>query len=184
MSALTRKYHERFWDCMSARFGQAWTARYGNAPLADWCEMLNRYSPHVIKAALDLMQSTGWEFPPSMPQFEELLKKADRSKPLDATDFVAGYWRSVILSQVVSDGWLAGVWNYRQRLADLPAETLREIATKVEDLAAELAVLERNTGARTPGLFTKARNESWAFVQSLRPAVHPSTKERLPYADN
>lgn len=187
MSVLTRKYHERFWDRMSERFGQSWTARYGNKPVAEWCDMLDRYSPHVIKGALDLMQSTGWEYPPAMPQFEELLRKAVRASAAnDSTDYVATYWRSFVLAVIVSDGALVRLWGYGARLADLPAEWRASIAAKVEDMASELVLLERNTGERTPGLFEKARRESWAFVGALRPRELPpeTPKERLPYADN
>jgi hypothetical protein len=184
MSVLTRKYHERFWERMAERFGQAWGARYGDAPVSEWCAMLDRYSPQVIKTALELMQTTGWQFPPTMPQFEELLRKAARSSVSVSTDFVGIFWRSFVLSLILGDGWLIRLWGYRASLASLPAEWRAAIAAKVEDMASELALLERNTGERTPGLYDRARRESWAFVATLRAPEPVLPKQRLPYVDN
>lgn len=95
-----RAAHTRFWADMIDRFGRRWAELYGPVPGEGWVELLDRFEPTVIKSAVASLASVKAEFPPTLPQFEVLLLKAERSERVADRNWIRDSWRSLIVDRV------------------------------------------------------------------------------------
>ncbi|MCC6196773.1 MAG: hypothetical protein IT518_20155 [Burkholderiales bacterium] len=94
---MTNPIIERFWRSMGERFGKRWLDEYGPVPTRAWLECLRPWDADVIRNALEMMGEKAWQHPPTLPQFQALLRETDRKNAKPADDFVRGYWRTVIV---------------------------------------------------------------------------------------
>src|SRR5690242_7176799 len=99
----TGKVHVRFWNAMTERYGRRWTEQYGPEASPSWRELVNKFTLDDIKAALAKLGQEAPDFPPTMPQFEAILAKVANAKRVDSTDYVRGYWRSLIVHEVAKN---------------------------------------------------------------------------------
>lgn len=166
----TEKTHGRFWDAMRARFGIRWFTEFGDKPSAPWVQLLNRFTPDQLKEALELMAAEKLAHPPTLSQFEVILKRAAVKKPEDTTNWVRNYWRSVIVDVLARDFWLA---KLIPRMADFEAHLVEHRDTLGQEAHTMLVCveeMERRTGRRTDGMHEMILH--WSFEMAL---------ERSPY---
>lgn len=97
---MSKRSHTRFWADMVDRFGRRWAELYGPVPGEAWVQLLDRYDPAVIKSAVASLASLKAEFPPTLPQFEAMLSRADRSERTAERNWIRDFWRSVIVDRV------------------------------------------------------------------------------------
>jgi hypothetical protein len=145
----TAKVHSRFWDAMRARFGARWISEQGSEPSAPWVQLLDQYTPNDISAALALMSQAKREHPPTLIEFERLLKRAGAERNVAEQDWPRGYWRSCVISDV---RFLMGYGYDRDRFEELVSDTstLHEAMSKLVD---DCVDMERRTpGPRTDSL--------------------------------
>src|ERR1700740_2908018 len=125
----TEKTHQRFWEAMRARFGKRWLDEFGNEPSAPWVQLLNKHTPSHLRDALELMAEQKFQHPPTLPQFEALLKKASSKAPHQDTDLPRNYWRSFIIATCMRHAGLLNLvpWG-EQRLESLPSTQIYQLA--------------------------------------------------------
>lgn len=87
----------RFWRSMGERFGKRWLDEYGPTPTRAWEEALRSWDAEIVRAALEMMGEKAWQHPPTLPQFQALLREAERKHAKPTEDFVRGHWRTVIV---------------------------------------------------------------------------------------
>lgn len=87
----------RFWRSMGERFGKRWLDEYGPEPTRAWEEALRPWDADVVRGALDMMGEKGWQHPPTLPQFQSLLRDAERKHAKPTQDWVRDYWRTTIV---------------------------------------------------------------------------------------
>jgi hypothetical protein len=170
----TKKTHERFWATMGERFGKRWIDDYGSIPTLAWRELLDRYSPQEIKAALELMHSRGLEHPPTEPQFAEMLVTAQKRSvaagaELNAADYRRGYWRAAIITLVAKE--LGYDFATFEPVLVANRHTLGEAMKRLLD---DVDELESTTGQRTAGMelmVEKRCMEICAAFRQLRKAA-------------
>jgi hypothetical protein len=98
---MSKRIHTRFWADMIDRFGRRWAELYGPVPGEGWTQLLDRFEPSVIKSAVASLASLKAEFPPTMPQFETLLLKAEKAeRAADDRNWIRDFWRTVIVDRV------------------------------------------------------------------------------------
>lgn len=147
----TTKTHRRFWESMGERFGKRWLDEYGSEPTLAWRELLDRYNPREIKAALELMHQRALQHPPTEPQFAELLNaaqaKAKHSSDKTAADYRRDYWRSTIVHEVATRlGYDFGTFE------PVLIANKTTLGASMRLLLDEVDDLESRTGQRTPGM--------------------------------
>ena len=146
----TQKTHERFWEAMRARFGLRWLTEFGNKPTAPWVALLNQVTPEQLHAAIDLMAELKFAYPPTLPQFQALLKKAAEKKPTENVDCARGYWRSVIVNAVaramIQRKYISCWDDFEQLMIQHHATLGAQIRSLLDDVYSR----EKNTGQRTP----------------------------------
>lgn len=158
----TGKVHVRFWNAMSERYGRRWTEQYGAEASPAWRDLVNKFTLEDIKAALAKLGDIAPEFPPTLPQFETLLSKLASAKKVDTTNYVRGYWRSMIVHDCRS---LLGQTfeQFEQTLIDNELT----LGKRLRSLLDELESAERKTGQRTEGILSfcadRCREEIEAF---------------------
>lgn len=92
----------RFWRSMGERFGKRWLDEYGPEPTRAWEEALRPWDADVVRGALEMMGEKGWQHPPTLPQFQALLRDAERKHAKPADDWVRGYWRTIIVHEAAA----------------------------------------------------------------------------------
>jgi hypothetical protein len=162
----TEKTHARFWDAMRARFGVRWFTEFGDKPSAPWITLLNQYGPAQVKAALELMAEQKLAHPPTLPQFEALLKKASLKHDTGGKDFLRGYWISVVHETCMRHAGLLNLVPYGEKnYAALP-DNMREVAIRKSQEMVDYAVdAELRTGQRTPGIEQHVNAELWRTLK-------------------
>jgi hypothetical protein len=159
----TAAVHERFWGAMAERFGKRWYDTYGPSATHAWRELLDRYSPRQIHAALDLMRTRAYEHPPTEPQFAELLVRASINKPTDdPAELRRGYWRSAIVHQVAQ-----GLGYDIVTLEPVLISHRESLGRACRDLLDDLDTLESRTGQRTEGQLTTCAERCRDIVRAF-----------------
>lgn len=168
--------HTRFWRAMSERFGPRWIDANGGTPSRAWTELIDRYTPDELRAAIDLLKDRADSqvaHPPTHPEFEKLLVKASAiAKRSDATDYVRGYWRSVIVATILRHAGLLHIlpWGTTDLQALRVASSAAYLAAvrTGADLLDWACVAERNQGQRTPGLEQRINTQLWDVLKIWR----------------
>lgn len=143
----TARVHARFWQAMAERYGRRWTEQYGLESSPAWRELIDKYTPDDVKAALAELPKEAKDFPPTLPQFEAILAKVASRKKVDTTDWVRGYWRSVIVHDV---GKMLG-YTF-ESLEPVFAANRETFGRSMRILLDELDTCEKRMGQRTDGL--------------------------------
>jgi hypothetical protein len=163
----TEKTHARFWDAMRARFGKRWTDEFGPQPTAPWVQLLNQHTPGHLRDALDLMAEQKLAHPPTLPQFEALLKKASNRGPKEGVDELRNFWRSVVIGTCMRNSALLNIVPWGEaNLGKLPPTVYEVAMAKCSELQEWACDAERTNGQRTPGLEQHINTELW---NTLRP---------------
>lgn len=155
----TKAVHRRFWQSMGERFGKRWLDDFGDEPSRAWTDLIDRYTPEDIAGALSLL-STRHErnrsHPPTHDEFEALLARAVNTKRHDPTDYTRGFWRSLVISAVMTEARIISeAWRSISYEA-FEAIVIREQGTLGHSVCAlidNLAEAERRNGQRTLGLY-------------------------------
>jgi hypothetical protein len=154
---------------MRARFGLRWLTEFGDKPTPPWIQLLNGFTPDMVRGALELMAEQKREHPPTLPAFEALLKRAAvKHNGEHERDWTRGYWRAVMVSLCEREAFAVG--NIAS-LADfegyLSANRL-DLGASLRSLLDELVDLERNNGGqRTLGLEDHARKRCSAILRAF-----------------
>ena len=143
----TGKVHLRFWNAMTERYGRRWTEQYGAEASPAWRELVDKYTLDDIKAALAKLGDAAPDFPPTLPQFETILTKVSNAKKVDTTNYVRGYWRSMITHECRA---ILGLTQeeFERTLMDNRSTLGKRLASLVD----EIETSERKMGQRTEGL--------------------------------
>lgn len=72
VSARAKRVWQRFMEWYGARFAD----QYGEIPSADWCQAIDEATNDEVKLALSKSRMQYLQYPPTLPQFEQLLKPA------------------------------------------------------------------------------------------------------------
>lgn len=151
---------ERFWRSMGERFGKRWLDEYGPQPTRAWAELLEPWTADTIRQALDAMGEKAWQHPPTLPQFQALIRDVDRREAAKgATDWIRGHWRTVVVTEGATAAGLS-LAQFEPWLLARPVllDALRELL----DYAANR---ERATSARSEALTREV-------IRRAREAVH------------
>lgn len=165
----TAKTHERFWDAMRARFGVRWLTEFGDKPSAPWVQLLNRFTPDQLRQAIELMTAERLVHPPTLSQFEVMLVRAAVKRPDDNTDWVRGYWRSIIIGQLSRDFWLAKIIPQESKFEEYLIAHRDELEGECRTLLERVVELERNTQQRTEGMHEMVRHRSFELACERSP---------------
>lgn len=169
MNAEPSKQTKRFWARMSQAFGKLWTDKHGAEPNAAWGKLIDDYPESSLRDALARMGENKWDYPPSLPIFASFLAKVHAGQQTGGQDFVAGFWRSVILAAILRDGAvLYQVWTFGTSLQTMPHTLAHAVITHVDALTAEISEMERRTGQRTQGMHEHAQKQIGQFLRALR----------------
>lgn len=169
---MSSKLRKRFWSAMSERYGRRWTDQYGAEASASWAELIDAYDPEDVRRAIDGLANVSPEFPPTFPQFENLLARAAAVRKSNSTNFRRGYWRSLIVHEVSQD------LGYTFRDFETVLVTHRStLGTAMLELLNESEQTEAGAGERTweqeRNCATRSRRIAKNFV-SLARALHSS----------
>lgn len=163
---LTQRLITRFWQTMAERYGKRWTDDYGTEPLQAWKDLLDDYHPKAIRDAIRLLASESPLHPPTEPQFENLLKKAEKALRGDPRDYRRDFWRGAMVMLLERE-----LCDLRRLMARPEVE--RYIATHRKDYEPlratldELCAKESDMGQRTPGLSELLRQRVAERVASV-----------------
>lgn len=135
----------RFWRSMGERFGKRWLDEYGPEPTRAWEEALRPWDADVVRGALEMMGEKGWQHPPTLPQFQSLLRDAERKHPKPAIDFVRGFWRTVIVDAAAHSMGMSV-----QEFEPILARHGDELAGPLLWLLDEFDARDKTHGARSP----------------------------------
>lgn len=162
----TEKTHQRFWEAMRARFGKRWLDDFGTEPSAPWVQLLNKHTPNHLKQALELMAEQKLAHPPTLPQFESLLKRAATKAPHQDADLPRNYWRSVIQGTCMRHAALLNLVPYGEsKLERLPTSAMYEIAERqCRELLDWACDSERTAGQRTSGMEQHINATLWNLM--------------------
>jgi hypothetical protein len=163
----TEKTHQRFWEAMRARFGKRWLDDFGNEPSAPWIQLLNKHTPNHLRDALELMGEQKLQHPPTLPQFESLLKHASSKAPHQDTDLPRKYWRSVIHGTCMRHAALLNLVPWGEtRLERMPTNEIYELAERqCRELLDWACDSERTAGQRTPGIEQHVNQTLWNLLK-------------------
>lgn len=131
---------------MGERFGKRWLDEYGPKPTRAWEEAVRPWDASVISGALEMMGEKGWQHPPTLPQFQALLRDADRKYAKPADDWVRGYWRTVIVHEATSAAHeYRGIRNFEGYLV----AHRNTIGAELRRLLDEVETTDKARGKRT-----------------------------------
>lgn len=177
----TAKVHSRFWDAMRARFGTRWLEQQGNEPTDAWKQVVNKFTPDDLRKALDLMgQDSKRVHPPTLPEFETYLRRAQAKAP-DNVDHSRAYWRGIVVGTCMRHAFLLNI--VRRDAPDLRAlpPDVYAIALRVcQELLDWTCDTERKNGQRTQEMEHHVNTELWRVLQIYRRADPPAEPERAP----
>jgi hypothetical protein len=147
---------------MTERYGRRWTEQYGAEASPAWRELVNKFTLDDLKAALSRLSQEAPDFPPTLPQFEAILAKAANTKRLDTTDYVRGYWRSVVIREIACN------LGYTQNtLEPVIIANRKTLGASMRALLDEFDTLEKRTGQRTEGMLEACRERCIALSDSF-----------------
>jgi hypothetical protein len=185
----TNATHVRFWARMHATYGERWAANYGENPTAPWVEMLNRYTPMQIGAALEKLSERPEmrQHPPTLPAFETLLQATARAAraEMGEAEWRRGYWRSSVVNGVA----VAMGYNVAEFEPVLIANK-GTLGASMRLLVDELDDMEARTGQRTPGMESHCQRQvrriasEYAHLRAIRsrePAREQEGETRVPF---
>lgn len=165
----TERVHKRFWSAMAERYGRRWTEQYGPESSPAWRELVNRYSPDEVKLALAELPKAAPEFPPTMPQFEAILAKVAQRRRADTTDYIRGFWRSMVVLGVSTE-----LGHSAESLEPYVVAHRHTLGEAMRNLLDDLDSSERRIGQRTEGLLDtcarRCREIAVSFPQLRRVA--------------
>ncbi len=158
----TGKVHVRFWNAMTERYGRRWTEQYGPEASPAWRDLVNKFTLDDIKVALSKLGNVAPEFPPTLPQFETILTKLASAKKVDTTNYVRGYWRSMIVREC-----RVLLSQTSEQFEQTLIENEVTLGKRLRGLLDELESAERKTDQRTEGILNfcaeRCRLEMEAF---------------------
>lgn len=158
----TGKVHVRFWNAMSERYGRRWTEQYGAEASAAWRELVNKFTLDDIKAALAKLGDVAPEFPPTLPQFETILAKVSAGKKVDTTDYVRGYWRSMVVHEMACN-----LGYTLLTLEPVIVANRHTLGAGMREILDQMDELEKRTGQRTEGLHEACRERCIALSDTF-----------------
>lgn len=170
----TGKVHIRFWNAMTERYGRRWTEQYGPEASPAWRELVNKFMLDDLKAALAKLGQEAPDFPPTLPQFEAILVKASNAKKVDTTDWVRGYWRSMVVAEVAQNLGHSSV-----SLEPVVIANRDTLGAGMRDILDELDDLEKRTGQRTEGMHLACRERCVALSDRFSDLETPHSFGRL-----
>lgn len=111
----------RVWDRLRQWYGARLAEQYGDEPPADWCEAVNLANDAAIKLALRGIREKHVQHPPTLPEFEALLRRgAAASARAHSADLRAQLVEHVNRTRRLSDRQRAQPWNWVVRWFDDP----------------------------------------------------------------
>ena len=134
---------------MAERYGRRWTEQYGSEAGPAWRELIDKYTPDDVKAALAELPKEAKEFPPTLPQFEAILAKTAQRKRADTTDYVRGYWRTAVIMGITEH-----LGHSYESLEPVVVAYRDTLGRSMHMLLDELDNSEKRMGQRTEGLHT------------------------------
>lgn len=170
----TERMHKRFWSAMAERYGRRWAEQYGPDSSPAWRELIDRFTPEEVKAALAELPKKAPEFPPTLPQFEAILVSCQQRNKGDTTDWIRGYWRSVIVNEVARVMIERKFISAFAEFEDFLIAHRKTLGMSMKFLLDDVDSREKRTGQRTPGLEMFALKSSrkigldWAPPQDWR----------------
>jgi len=96
----TRKVHMRFWAALTERYGTRWADQYGKQPSQSWMELIDRFTPTDLRAALDTLPKECPDHPPTLPQFEAILMSAHAKASRNEGNHIRGFYRSLAVASI------------------------------------------------------------------------------------
>lgn len=111
----------RVWERLRQWYGARLAEQYGDEPPADWCEAVNTATDDVIKLALRGVREKHVAHPPTLPEFETLLRKgAAVRSTAHSVDYRLLMVEHAIRFCRLSDAQRASPWNWIVRWFDDP----------------------------------------------------------------
>lgn len=160
----TTKVHNRFWGAMQQRYGiRRWNELYGEDISPTWRELIDKFIPEDLKLALGQLSKEAPDFPPTLPQFEAILSKVARKQIADPTDWVRGYWRSMI---VLETSYNLG--HTMRTMEPVIIENRNTLGAHMRSILDEMCAMELATGQRTEGMLDACRDKCLAMSRSYQ----------------
>lgn len=150
---------------MGERFGKRWLDDYGDTPSRSWTDMLDRFTQEDISDALLRLKDRPEHcraHPPTHAEFESMLAKAASLRRVDQTDYIRGYWRSLITHEVRRN--LGYSYDELEPVIVANRETL---GASMRALLDKFDELEKRTGQRTDGMHEACVEECLALSESF-----------------
>lgn len=164
MNATDNRIVERFWRSMAERFGRRWLEEYGDTPTRAWADELAPWPADTVKTALAMMGQRAWVHPPTLPQFQQLLRDADRAPTKSSEDFVRGFWRTVIVQEAAQAVGLP-VGKFETFLAARAAT----LGAGLRQLLNDADSREKARNERSPAAIRFVQSRAWELARaSLR----------------
>lgn len=119
---------ERVWTRLTQWYGKRFTEQYGDHATPDWCMAVDDATNDAVKLALSECRNKHTSFPPTLPEFEQLLQRATKpaaSSGPSATDRLTNY---VIRNKPLTEAQLRMPWKYLAELFDAPDATGKMVA--------------------------------------------------------
>lgn len=111
----------RVWERLRQWYGARLAEQYGDEPPADWCEAVNTSTDDAIKLALRGVREKHVAHPPTLPEFEALLRKGAAARNTShSADFRAALVLHATSTRRLSDEQKALPWNWIVRWFDDP----------------------------------------------------------------
>jgi hypothetical protein len=133
---------------MGQRYGlRRWAELYGETIAPAWRELIDKFTPDDVKAALGVLPKEAPDFPPTLPQFEAILAKVANAKKVDSTDYARGWWRSLIVHEAAQN-----LGYTTEDFEPVLVEHKQTLGIALRELLDEFDVLEKRTGQRTEGM--------------------------------
>lgn len=149
----TLKVYGRFWSTMAERYGKRWVDEYGVTPTKAWTDALDRFTPQDIASALARLSVESPVHPPTLPQFEKLLGRAQRLSEGSTRDWVRGYWRSTIVDQFEREAVAVGQVDRREKAEAFIVTYRTTVGAALRQLLDHVCELEHSNGeVRTTGM--------------------------------
>lgn len=100
----------RFWKRLTDWYGARLVEQYGEEPPDDWCAAIDKASDRQVLDALTAIRSQHVQFPPSLPQLEQLLRPKYQAGPKKSPQEQLCEW--VVANRALTPAQLRAVWTW------------------------------------------------------------------------
>lgn len=132
---------KRVWQRMREWYGVRVVDSFGETPPEDWCRVIDAADNSMVQRGLQLMRQRHLQHPPSLPQFEQLIRPPAGGKPaVSEADQLCAY---VVKSRKLTALQLRTHWTYSR---DKSGELIVTVPADDPSPAINVSALEMRSG--------------------------------------